>query len=193
MPDALIEIAFAALSKAGFRVCAQDIDCYLSDTLWSPSPTRHLHISNELTISFSKSQTYFCIFPILNLLSEMTAWELCWRPIVRLPSAILRRGRGRFLSELSPVRIPSPLKYCEAVILLLCRDCDTARKNYWIAILTYSLEYVDDSDIFNKGALREDYQPFYHAIKIGDSRMYVLLNDLRRDLIERQLFPSPRM
>jgi hypothetical protein len=55
------------------------------------------------------------------------------------------------------------------------------------------LEYVDDSDIFNKGALREDYQPFYHAIKIGDSRMYVLLNDLRRDLIERQLFPSPRM
>lgn len=37
---------------------------------------------------------------------------------VRLPSAVLGRGRGRFSSELSPVRILSPLKYCEAIMRL---------------------------------------------------------------------------
>lgn len=62
-----------------------------------------------------------------------------------------------------------------------------------MSILTYILECAGDSDIFNKGALREDYQPFYHAIKTGDSRIYLLLKSLRHDLMERDLLPASQL
>lgn len=128
-------------------------------------------------------------FPDLELLSQNNSLEIMRASDVRLPSAILGRGQGRFTSELSPVRILSPLKYCEAVIFLLCRDYGTRRQYYWMSILNYIMEYVEDCDIFNEGELREDYQPFYQAVKDGDSRMFMLLKSLRHGLVERGLFP----
>lgn len=47
----------------------------------------------------------------------------------RLPPSSLGRGRGRF-PHLSSVRIPSALRYCEALILLLCRDYGTTCETY---------------------------------------------------------------
>lgn len=193
MPDTLIEIAFATLVKAGFHLCTLKSGCYLSNTPWSPSPTRHLHISDELTILLFQKSDVLQEFPDLEISFEDDNLEIMRASDTRLPSAILGRGRGRFSSELSPVRILSPIKYCEAIIFLLCRDYDTTRQNYWMAILTYILEYVDGCDIFNEGELREDYQPFYHAMKYGNSRMYLLLKSLRHDLVERKLLPASQV
>jgi len=58
-----------------------------------------------------------------------------------------------------------------------------------MAILTYMLEFVDGTDILDEDGLREEYKQFYHAIKQGDSGMYLLLERLRRDLIKRRLLP----
>lgn len=72
----------------------------------------------------------------------------------RLPPARLGRGQGRFPPDLSGVQIPSAVRYCEVIILLLCRDRASPREPYWMAILTYLLEYVDETDIFQENWLR---------------------------------------
>jgi hypothetical protein len=58
-----------------------------------------------------------------------------------------------------------------------------------MAILTYMLEFVDGTDILDEEGLSEGYRPFYRALKQADSRMYLLLEELRRDLIERRILP----
>jgi hypothetical protein len=111
---------------------------------------------------------------------------------VQLPQAILGRGRGRVSSDLSPIRILSPLKYPEAITFLLCRDYGTARDNYWMSILIYILEYVmivyltkDDS--------KKIISRFITPIKHGDLRMYTRPQDVRRGLVDRQLLPNPQI
>jgi hypothetical protein len=60
-----------------------------------------------------------------------------------------------------------------------------------MAILTYILEYMDEADIFNENSLGEAYRPFYHALKEGEfSRMYLLLDELRRDLTLGHCLPA---
>lgn len=60
-----------------------------------------------------------------------------------------------------------------------------------MAILSYILEYVDETDIFDENSLGEAYRPFYHALKEGQfSRMYLLLDELRQDLTSGQRLPA---
>jgi hypothetical protein len=107
----------------------------------------------------------------------------------RLPAARLGHGRGRLSPDLGFVRIPSATKFCETVILLLCRDYGTTRRVYLMEILTYILEFVDEMDIFDEKGLESEYMPFYHALKHGDSGIYPLLGELLQDLTNRQLLP----
>ncbi|CAG8403571.1 unnamed protein product [Penicillium salamii] len=108
---------------------------------------------------------------------------------VRFPSTALGRGRGRFLSHYCTVKVPSAVRYCEAVILLLCRDYDTSYETYWLAILSYILDYVDGTDIFDENKLQEGYRRFYHALKLGEPGMYSILDELRLGLIEERRLP----
>jgi hypothetical protein len=72
--------------------------------------------------------------------------------------------------------------------MLLCRDNGTRSANYWMAILTYVLEYVDETDLFDENSLGEAYNSFYRALKEGDfSRMYLLIDDLRSELAVERL------
>ena len=50
---------------------------------------------------------------------------------------------------------------------------------------------VDETDVFDEDSLGGKYQPFYHALKGGEwSRIYCLLEELRRDLISEQRLPA---
>lgn len=42
--------------------------------------------------------------------------------------------------------------------MLLCRDYGTACEAYWMAILTYMLDYVDGTDILDEENLRDGYK-----------------------------------
>lgn len=125
-------------------------------------------------------------FPEFEATFRDNSTDIMFASDARLPPATLGRGQGRF-PHLSSIRIPSALRYCESLILLLCRDYGTTRETYWMAILTYILEFVDGTDIFNEGGLREGYKQFYHALKLGDPTMYPILKDLRRYFIKRRL------
>ncbi|PYI06178.1 hypothetical protein BO78DRAFT_461352 [Aspergillus sclerotiicarbonarius CBS 121057] len=186
IPDALIEISFSTLAEAGFHLCSRHLDCPHSNSIHCPPPYKHLHIDDELAISLYKKSDVLWEFPEFETTFHDTSADITimFASDARLPLATLGRGRGRFFPHLSSVRIPSPSKYCEAVILLLCRDYGTARESYWLAILTYVVEFVDGTDIFDEGGLREGYRRFYHALKRGDPEMYLILEDLRRDFMQ---------
>jgi len=82
------------------------------------------------------------------------------------------------------------VRFCEALILLLCRDYDRAYETYWLVILSYVLEYVDETDIFNGKYLGEEYRKFYYALRNGDSTMWLLLDELRSDLVSKGRLPT---
>lgn len=193
MPDELIGTSFATLLAAGFLPCTQSSDCHYLNTLRCPSPTAHLHINDELTLSLFRKFDVLPEFPDFTHASNCKESDIMHASDPRLPPASLGRGQGLLSSDLSSVRIPSPLRYCEAIIFLLCRDHDSPCETYWMAILTYILEFIDGLDIFDEEELREDYRQFYHAIKHGDSRMFLLLDGLRRDLIERRILSASQV
>ena len=186
VPNDLTETASSSLQKAGFAACTHGLDCP-SLTAYQRLPlAAHLHIDDELVISIYRKSDVL--------------WELSWSDLVsasdpRLPSAVLGRGRGRFSPECDIVQVPHPVRYCEALILLLCRDHCSRSANYWMAMLSYILEYVDvdETDVFDENSLGEEYQPFYHALKGGEwSRMYRLLDELRSNMTSGQRLPARR-
>lgn len=61
-----------------------------------------------------------------------------------------------------------------------------------MAVLTYILEYVDETEIFDGKELGDEYKKFYYALRDGDSAMFSLLDELRRDLSLSGRLPSGR-
>ncbi|CBF89403.1 predicted protein [Aspergillus nidulans FGSC A4] len=162
VPDALIEISFSTLAEAGFRPCSRPYACPHSNS--RQPPYKHLHIDDELAISLYRKSDVLWEFPEFEAALDHDDLNIMCASDVRLPPATLGRGRGRF-PHFSFVRIPSASRYCEALILLLCWGYGTACETYWMAILTYMLEYVDGTDILDEENMRDGYKQFYHALK----------------------------
>ncbi|KAL2698263.1 hypothetical protein AAEP93_010973 [Penicillium crustosum] len=169
VPDDLAQAVFSSLMNAGFLPCNESSGCPHSVSLYQKSDV-------------------LWEFEDLDLLPDENP-DIMLASDDRLPSASLGRGRGRFLSHPCAVKIPCAMSYCEALILLLCRDRDSICESYWLAILSYMLEYVDGTDILDENKLQEGYRKFYHAIKLGDPAIYSTLNELRLSLIEERRLP----
>lgn len=171
--------ASCALEQSGFPPCAKRSSCPHFHGFQARPPSEHSLINDELLLYlYRKSDTLWELeefqgYPLEKSLDILSASD------IRLPPAIPGRGQGRLSPEYSLVRIPSTARFCEALILLLCRDCDTVYKNYRMALLTYVLEYVDDTDIFDGKDLADEYQDFFFALKKGDPAMFALLDQLR--------------
>lgn len=177
VPDALLEAGRSTLSFAGFLSCTQGPKCPYPNAASCLATATHLHINDELVISLHRKSDVLWDFPDLGIGANST--DIMSAADTRLPPARLGRGQGRFPPYLSGVRIPSAVRYCEAIIYLLCRDHESPREAYWMAILTYLLEYVDETDFFQENWLREGYRQFYRAMKQGDPEMYLHLKTLR--------------
>lgn len=179
VPDKSMETASSFIQKAGFAACVKGLDCPVLNGYWGKLPIEHWHINDELEVLlYQKSD-------VLSQLSFSNGdWDLLNASDKRLPSAVPGQGWGHFLPEFSFVQIPHLVQYCEAVIRLLCQDYGTRSGNYWMAILTYITDYMDETDIFNEQSLGEEYRLFYRALKEGEFlRMYLLLDELCKDLI----------
>lgn len=87
-----------------------------------------------------------------------------WSPSdPRLPKDVLGRGEGRLSPGFEFLWIPSPTKYCEAVILLLCRDSDTNYEFFFFFLDCddYILEFLDDgSESFCEEDLGMEFRDF---------------------------------
>lgn len=179
VPDESVETASSCVQKAGFAACAKGLDCPVLNGYRGKLPIEHWHIDDDLEVLLYRKSD------VLSQLSFSNGnRDLLNASDERLPSAIPGRGRGRFPPEFGFVQIPHPVRYCEGVIRLLCRDYGTRSGNYWMAILTYITDYIDEMDIFNEQSLGDEYKLFYRALKEGEfSRMYLLLDELRKDLV----------
>ncbi|KAL5041834.1 hypothetical protein BDW71DRAFT_201043 [Aspergillus fruticulosus] len=182
VPDALLETGLSTLSHAGFLSCTQGPKCPFANAAPCLATVKHLHINDELVISLHRKSDVLWDFPGFEI--DANSADIMSAADTRLPPAILGRGQGRFPPYLSGVRIPSAVRYCEAIILLLCRDHGSPREPYWMAILTYLLEYVDETDIFQENWVGEGYRQFYKSMKQGDPKMYLHLKTLRDDFIK---------
>lgn len=140
-------------------------------------PIEHFHIENELEVSVYRKSD---VLP--KLCFSIGNKDILNASDKRLPSVVPGRGRGRFPPEFGYVQIRHPVRYCEAVIMLLCRDYGIRSANYWMAILTYILYCMDETVIFDENSLGEEYQLIYRELKGEFSRMYLLIDKLRRDL-----------
>lgn len=176
--------ASSSLENSGFPPCEKHLSCPRLRGFLARPPSAHVHITNNPFLSlYRKSDTLREFESLDKSLDILSASD------TRLPSAIPGRGRGRLSPEYSLVRIPSAARFCEALILLLCRDYDTTYETYWMAILTYILEYVDETEIFDGNDLADEYKEFYFALKKGDSTMFSLLDQLRCQLISNGHLP----
>lgn len=190
VPDALLETGRSTLSYAGFLPCTQGPKCPYPNSAPCLETATHLHINDELVISLHRKSDVLWDFPDLEIGANST--DIMSAADTRLPPERLGRGQGRFPPSLSGVRIPSAVRYCEAMIRLLCLDSESPREPYWMAILTYLLEYVDETDIFQKNWLREGYRQFYEAMKQGDPEMYLHLRTLRDVFIKSSVWGFKR-
>jgi hypothetical protein len=190
LADEHIAMASSALKEANFFPCTKDISCPRVNGFQARPPSEHLHVNEEFVISLHKKSDVLWKFGEFGLCQFEKSPDILSASDFRLPSPVPGRGRGRLSQELSSVRIPSAGVFCEALILLLCRDYDTVYETYWMAILTYILEYVDETDIFNGNDLGEEYRNFYYALKGADPTMYLLLDELRSDLTSKGHLPK---
>ncbi|KAJ5102018.1 hypothetical protein NUU61_004240 [Penicillium alfredii] len=84
--DDLTAIASSSLRKAGFPACVKGLSCPFLTAYQRLPLAAHLHIDDELVISIYRKSDVL--------------WELSWSDLIsasdlRLPSAVLGRGRGR--------------------------------------------------------------------------------------------------
>lgn len=177
-----MEKASTAFEQSDFRPCAKRLSCPRLRGFQARPPSEHVHVTDELALSlYRKSDTLWEFEGLGDYRFEKSS-DILSASDFRLPSAIPGRGQGRLSPEYSLVRIPSAARFCEALILLLCRDYNTVYETYWMALLTYILEYLDDTEIFDGNDLADEYKEFFFALKRGDSTVFSLLDQLRNNL-----------
>ncbi|KAM0743868.1 hypothetical protein ACQRIT_001182 [Beauveria bassiana] len=135
VPDDRITAASSALVQANFPLC-NNLNCDSTYRFQARRPLVHFHMSDVFVLSLYQKS---------DVLWELTALD---SPTSENAGSIL-----------------TVAKYCESLLLLMCRDYDTTYETYWMALLTYILE------------------KFYCAAKEADtSCMWRLLEELRSNL-----------
>ncbi|KAJ5232785.1 hypothetical protein N7468_005741 [Penicillium chermesinum] len=190
LADEHIAMAESAVKEANFVPCTKGLNCPRVNGFQAQPPPKHLHINEEFVIPLHEKSDVLWKFGEFGFSQFENNPDILSASDLRLLSAVPGRGRGRFPQEFSFVRIPSAAVFCEALILLLCRDYDSSYETYWLAILSYILEYVDETDIFNGNDLGEEYRKFYYALKGGDPMVWSYLDELRSDLNSKDQLPK---
>lgn len=84
----------------------------------------------------------------------------------RLPD-LSNHEYGRASSSLYPIRIPSPWRFLEALIMLLKRDVHTRFRGFWMSQIVYMIEYVDGKGCVLEEMLEPQQKKFYQSVKSG--------------------------
>ncbi|ATY59633.1 thioredoxin reductase [Cordyceps militaris] len=183
VPDDRIAAASSALAQANLTRCGNNPNCDRSYHFQALRPLEHFHMSDVLVLSLYQKSDVLWELTALDSPTSENAASILSASDPSLPPAVPGRGRGRFSSECSAVRVPAIAKFCESLLLLMCRDYHTTYASYWMVLLTYIIEYVDETDSFNAKDLGYEFRKFYCAVKVADtSSMWLLLKGLRSNL-----------
>ena len=167
MPDTAIDASYKLLASVGFHGCLNSSTCVFAIARFSPKSSAHLHIKHDLGILLHRQSDILWNFPALDSKlmeidsekdEKFSKSDLIWR--ASDPRLLIQRQRHRpgqypldHQYQISSIRIPCPASYCEALILLMCRNHMTPRKLHWSSHLSYYLDYIDGSDIFTEADL----------------------------------------
>ncbi|KAM3458965.1 hypothetical protein MY3296_000112 [Beauveria thailandica] len=190
VPDDRITAASSALIQANFTRCKDKLNCDRSYRFQSRRPVEHFHMSDVFVLSLYQKSDILWELTGLDPRSSENADSILSASDPSLPSAVPGRGQGRLLSEYSAVRVPTVAKFCESLLLLMCCDYDTCYETYWMALLTYIIEYVDETDSFSAKDLGYEFRKFYCAVKEADASMWPLLEELRSNLSSSGRLPD---
>jgi hypothetical protein len=161
--------------------CSQPKSCRaLKEPRSSPSPTRHLHPGLDQTIGlYQWSETLLAIseLPLFSVLSGLGD-NFILASDSSLPSWKPGRGRGAFAASSFPVVIPSAHCLTEAFVRKALADRSNPYMIYWMAMLTYIMEYVDRDGLLNDALLEPCCRTFYCGLRDTNDSLGDLLDKL---------------
>ncbi len=170
--------ASETLSRGGLSQCF-DEECHLASpkhgrSAKASNPAVHYHLDNEKGTIY---ETTVRLYLKENRLWEINGFEVdpyftdgAGRNLIFSSDESLpmggnpNAGTGRYSEDLPSVRIPTPQRCLEAMVLLLVRDRDTDAANFWVAMMCYMVIYVIIPGRLPFDRLDEDIAQFAKAI-----------------------------
>ncbi|KAL4971054.1 uncharacterized protein BDV14DRAFT_194835 [Aspergillus stella-maris] len=178
VPDEQVDVAGSLITEAGFLKCSKPLECPFSIAPYSPNPHMHMHMTDDIVVGLHRKSVILPRFPDLKIACDDSSPDTMYASDTRLPEYFVGRGGGRFLEPTS-VRVPTPLRYCESILWLYCRDYATQLDSYWSVVITYLTEFVEEAGIFNKEDLGEGYKELYYGFYQGRMAIMRLLEEVR--------------
>lgn len=165
VPDEHLDAAIDVLVAAGFPRCDDSNGCRRYSTHF-PLAAAHFHLWDNEEAG-TQDPGKLCVFQKSDMLWSFPDFpyyvtdknDHYFMTITdnRLPDQPAEEGLfGRYAVDTYPVRIPVPIKACEAAMLLYCRDQELKLNNAaWEVWLLMLAEYVWPTDLYQIG-LRVD-------------------------------------
>ncbi|PYI09320.1 hypothetical protein BO78DRAFT_384445 [Aspergillus sclerotiicarbonarius CBS 121057] len=210
IPDDKVETAYEVLLKAEFPPC-HDNEAECKNFPWQKNnmiPARHFHLSDDskdpsksLSLNlYRQSDLLWWMPPIRSAWPKKENEDFMLTADRRLPSdekpgdasTVDQFGRGRYDGRLYPIKILTPAKLIEALILIGCRYHGThghceGRWRYWLMGMK---AYVDMPESMEIGPFREEFQPIWENVVSSTAEtMRSMVQELRMQLQDRGELP----
>lgn len=201
MPDKLLSATVSAIQQTGLANCTELKTCgIVREFRPSPAPAAHFHIDNEITISFYGKSTTLWFLPSLSLSPTSEGPEdMILASDSRLLPPRPGRGHGAFQPHCFPVCVPSAHRLLEAYTRLIARTHGRRHEYFFMSMLTYIWEYVDDDELLDWASLEKRCRVFYEGFKSFERPLATLLEELEANFPEEAvdepqvLLPQPML
>lgn len=186
VPDQALPKAASLLRQAGFHPCTKGRECpHDRDTLrlrMSSPPSAHLHMTGYNVIKlFKKSEILWNVASFsASPKSAPSAKIILASDQEHLPTYEPGLGEGAFPDSFHPVRIPSAHCLVETYSSLMLRDRGEEYRTFWLAMLTYMAEYVDEKGRLDLNQVERRRKSCYLEIKEGKVGVAQALNNFRQ-------------
>jgi hypothetical protein len=178
--DEALPAAVRALEAAVFPSCSQGRQCnYAHDTVqWrgSPPPSAHFHLSAHTFVTiFERSKTLISVNDLTNSSKIIRASDRNY-----LPEEEPGMGAGVFDETLPAVNVPSADCLVETYCHLLLPDWGASYGSFWLSMLAYVMQYVDERGRLDLDKVESRCRKFYLDVKAGQIGAKQAMKDFRK-------------
>ena len=167
--------ACAILSAEGLHQC-DDVRCRLANTGNSitsslGNPSAHYHLPNsedQIAVQLHLKETRFWEasgFDISPDFVDGHKGSIILANDSSLPDNTNQShiGGGRYSTTLPDVRVPTPHRFVEALVLLLVRDRGTDAATYWNSSILYMVQYALTQGTLQKEFLEKPFRDYIQS------------------------------